>query len=451
MDMQPHISDPALTETALPALPADACTSDVLVVGAGASGIPAAIAAARAGARVTLLEEDAIPGGAPVDNYVSMLCGGPRVGIYREIALRLNAGFNLTGQPAAAFEKAGDEDGRDYWYLPADYTQVLLEFLAAEPRLMLVCGAPVTRVAVSPGPGRRRVLGVVTQAPGCPPRSYAAPVIIDATGTGLVAALAGCETQYGRNARSDFNEAYGPDAADQVVQPCTWMFVSQRLRRDAQFPEELVGSGLVESNFGWLHKGDQSIGRRHADAYLHWGATVKCRDTRDARALATAQHEAMKLLQPKFDLLRRAGYATHLAPKLGVREVRRVLGESVVTATDLLAGRFPADTIAHCAFFLDAWGEHDKLPRTPVHAGIPYGALVPRATDGLLMAGKAISGTHLAMSAYRVQPIMASVGEAAGLAAALAATRRLGVRDVPLAELQARLRDTGVLLNEHYG
>ena len=57
---------------------ADAARFDVIVVGAGASGIPAAIAAARQGARVALLEEHLEPGGAPVDEYITLLCGGPR-------------------------------------------------------------------------------------------------------------------------------------------------------------------------------------------------------------------------------------------------------------------------------------------------------------------------------------------------------------------------------------
>jgi len=77
--------------------------ADVLVVGAGASGIPAAIAAARQGARVILVEEDFVPGGAPVDMFVAMLCGGPRVGIYRQMAERLNAGHDLSGRPTPDF------------------------------------------------------------------------------------------------------------------------------------------------------------------------------------------------------------------------------------------------------------------------------------------------------------------------------------------------------------
>ncbi len=423
------------SEWQMDCFPSDATVCDVLVVGAGASGIPAAIAAARQGARVILLEEDMIPGGAPVDMSVAMLCGGPRTGIFLEMAQRLNASYNLTGKPVADFANGG-LDGRDYWYMPTSYVQVLREMMLAENNLKLICGSPVTRVLVSNEGNSRRVNGVAVDAPNQISRIYTAPVTIDATGTGLLAALAGCEVQYGRNARSDFNEAYGPETADSQVQPCTWMFISQRIRPDAVFPDEMLGKGLVESNYGWIQKDETGVNKRNAGTYLHWGATVKCADTRDPIALALAQDEALTKLNPMINLLRDHGYIVHLAPKLGVREVRRVMGEAVVTATDLLASRFPDDTIAHCEFFLDAWGEHDKLPRTEVSAGIPYGALVPRGTEGLLIAGKAISGTHLAMSAYRVQPIMASVGAAAGIAAAMTAKLRTDVRNISIPKLQ---------------
>lgn len=420
-------------------IPEDAMACDVLVVGAGASGIPAAIAAARAGARVVLLEEDWTPGGAPVDQYVAMLCGGPRVGIFREMAERLNTEHNLPGRPMEPFLNAGDDDGRDYWFTPAAYMQVLAGMLAAESNIDMVCGAPVTRVLVEDAGDRRRVRGVVVENPGLPARVYTAPVTIDATGSGLLAALAGCDTQYGRNAQADFGEAYGPDAADHQVQPCTWMFISQRLRRDAALPDAIFGKGFVESNYGWVQRDDIEVNTRSAGSYLHWGATVTCADTRDAVAVAQAQREALTKLTPTIALLREHGFTVHLAPRIGIRESRRVLGETVVTATDLLAGRFPDDTVAHCHFFLDAWGEHNALPRTPVRAGIPYRALIPRATEGLLIAGKAISGTHLAMSAYRVQPVMASVGTAAGLAAVLAARLHTAVRNIPLPELRLQL------------
>lgn len=76
-------------EKAKPKYPTLKC--DVVVVGAGPGGVPAAIAAARQGAKVILLEEDNMPGGAPVDMYVPFICGGPRVGVFQEMIQVLNA------------------------------------------------------------------------------------------------------------------------------------------------------------------------------------------------------------------------------------------------------------------------------------------------------------------------------------------------------------------------
>ncbi len=246
-------------------------------------------------------------------------------------------------------------------------------------------------------------------------------------------------------AMRDFDEPYGPDEADSAVQPCTWMFISQRLRPGARMPGKLLG-GFVESNYTWVgNAADPDFIARQAGAYLHWGVTVRCDDTRDPAAVARAQRAAFVKFEPELAVFQERGFAIHLAPRIGIRESRRVLGETVVTAADLLAGRFPDDTVAVCDFFLDAWGEHDKLPRTNVRAGIPYRALIPRAAEGLLVAGKAISGTHLAMSAYRVQPSMASVGTAAGIAAAMAATHKTDVRSIDVDALRARLRAMGVI------
>ncbi|MHB9023905.1 MAG: FAD-dependent oxidoreductase [Armatimonadota bacterium] len=423
------MSDSTSTSRQIDSIPDDAINCDVLVVGAGASGIPAAIAAARQGARVVLLEEDLVPGGAPVDMYVTYLCAGPRVGIFSEITSRLNAGHNLVGRPEAL--------QWDDWYLPSSWLQVLSEMLAAEPLITLQCGSPVTRVLARDDGNRRRVQGVVVERMGMPSRAYTAPVTIDATGTGLIAALAGCETQYGRNARGEFNEPYGPEQADSRVQPCTWMYISQRMRLDAPLPK---GTGGMP----WLPYLPEEE-KWNAGLFLHWGVTVFCENTLDTSALAEASRQALAQVTPTLNALRAEGFTVHLAPKLGVRETRRVLGDAVVTATDLLEGRYPDDTVAHAEFFLDAWGEHDVLPRTDVRGGIPYRALLPRDTEGLLIAGKSISGTHLAMSAYRCQPSMASVGAAAGVAAALTAELQTATRGIPLDELQARLRVMGVL------
>ena len=76
---------------------------DVIVVGAGPAGIPAAVAAAREGAKVILLEEDMMPGGAPVDMYVTYMCGAPRVGVFIDMVRELNQKHSLSITPSSTF------------------------------------------------------------------------------------------------------------------------------------------------------------------------------------------------------------------------------------------------------------------------------------------------------------------------------------------------------------
>lgn len=429
-------------------VPPSAERYDVIVVGAGASGIPAAIAAARQGARVLLLEEDPVAGGAPVDSYVTLLCGGPKVGLFLDLCHRLNAYHDLTGIPQDPFPAMNDQCQEAHWYLPSAFARELGAMIAAEPNITLRCGARVSAVLVGSSGTRSRVLGVAVGPSTQSTRAvFAAPVTIDATGTGAVAALAGCQTAYGRDARSLYGEALAPEQADATVQPCTWMYVSQRIRPDAQLPaRDLIPGGFVEPNVGWVKTIDDDLRRRNTGIHLHWGATVTCTDTRDELAIGAAQRQALAILEPVLARFQEGGYAVHLAPRIGVREVRRVLGEYVVNASDLKAGRDFDDAVACNEFMLDVWGanlnEHERrVPRS----FIPYRALIPLGTEGLLIAGKAISGSHLAMGAYRVQPVVASIGTAAGLAAAMAAQHQTGVRDIPVNELRSTLRRMGVI------
>jgi len=132
------------------------------------------------------------------------------------------------------------------------------------------------------------------------------------------------------------------------------------------------------------------------------------------------------------------------AEQIGIRETRRVQGEYVVTLEDLVAGRRQPDGICTATFNIDihpirqADGDHARAPRVkPYH--IPYRALVPKALDGLLMAGRCVSGTHEAHASYRVTGDCVAMGEAAGLAAAWCAADGTAPRHVDGARLRREL------------
>ena len=409
--------------------------ADVLVVGAGAAGIPAAIGAARAGAKVILLDDDAVPGGAAVDQYVSMPDGGPRSGVSLEMIRRLEAAYALTCRPPDMWWY--------FWYLPSDMLRVAREFIAAEHNITLLCSARASRLTVENRGGRPCITGAIVPDIMGTERWIRAAVTIEATGDGALAEASGCEARYGEDARCDFGEAPAPEQRSATVQLCTWMYVSQRIASRPAADPSFVARGCESGGFGAPPaNGDTTPWReRNAGIYLHWGCCVECRDTRDPIALAEAQTQALGIMQPDLDRLHANGYATYLAPRIGVRESRRIMGEYVITANDLIEGRIPEDSVLITQRPIDLWSRsksNSEYPQTKAY-GISYRALVPRNVDGLLVAGKHMSGTHLSMASYRVQALLGQIGQAAGVAAAFCAAHGAEPRNLVFSDIKSQL------------
>jgi hypothetical protein len=136
------------------------------------------------------------------------------------------------------------------------------------------------------------------------------------------------------------------------------------------------------------------------------------------------------------------------APSLGIRESRHLEGRYTLHADDVIAGRRFDDAVTSCAFGCDI---HEIYPHD-THARriaakpfeIPYRCLLPKSMTGLLFAGRCISGTHEAHTSYRVTGTCMAMGQAAGLAAAMAA--RDGVTPDPIdgGKLRAALEERDV-------
>jgi hypothetical protein len=144
------------------------------------------------------------------------------------------------------------------------------------------------------------------------------------------------------------------------------------------------------------------------------------------------------------------------APQIGVRETRRIVGDYVLTVEDLMTGRHFEDVIALASFAIDihpvtgvGGGVESALDAgykaAPVYE-IPYRSLVPTVVDSLLVAGRCLSATHEALGAVRVMPPCFAMGQAAGVAAAVAVGDNVSPRRVSVPRLQAALKQQGAIL-----
>ena len=123
--------------------------------------------------------------------------------------------------------------------------------------------------------------------------------------------------------------------------------------------------------------------------------------------------------------------------QMGVRETRRVKGSYVLTEEDALQGRRFEDVIAWRSGFLDIG--FVRLSKMKIH-DVPYRAILPEKLDGLLMAGRCISATHVAASAGKSMGNCVATGHAAGIAAAMAAKKGSTPRELKVTEIQLALR-----------
>lgn len=416
---------------------------DVIVAGAGPAGVPAALAAAREGAKTLLLEHFGSVGGVAVTGMMSHWTGESEGPIYEEILRRCHE------------LQYGDEDPdpkADWKRIHHEkYKLVLLDMLE-EAGVTLQLHTTVSG-AIMEG---KRVVGVVTESKSGREAVYG-KVIIDATGDGDVAFKAGAEFELGRE-------------GDHQMQPVTVMFKLAGVDWErAIFPPSFETTVQVPA--GEI----QALGREHLPApaghTLLYKGTVPGQvvvnmtnqigiDGTNVRDLTKAEIACRRQIPLIVKFLRQYApgyekcYVIGSAEMVGVRETRHFVGMHTITPEEIVEAKKPADWIATRCHFnfdihslsgagLDKNGEQHHFKSNGKYY-IPYGACVPKTIDGLLLAGRNISGTHKAHSNFRAMPVCANVGQGVGTAAAIAARKNVLPRDLDVREVQEALKKQGV-------
>jgi hypothetical protein len=301
-------------------------------------------------------------------------------------------------------------------------------------------------------------LGVVFETKSGP-LVVQAPVAVDATGDGDVAALAGAAYDVGRE-------------SDGLVQPMTLMFRVVAFEREAfsdyirQNPQQWRGvHGLWELVQKATRAGELQLTR---EDILFFGTPhedeVSVNSTRVTKVLGTdvwdltyAEWESRRQMRQVAAFFRKYvpgfqdAYVAQSGVNVGVRETRRIRGDYTLTADDLLGLRRFPDVVARGTYPLDIHNPEGKgtvLKRIPAGEAydIPLRSLLPAGLERVVVSGRCISGTHEAHSSYRVMPISMATGQAAGVCAALAARTRRLPREVPAGDVQDELRRQGAQL-----
>lgn len=424
---------------------------DVVVAGGGASGLIAAVSAARAGARTALVERQGCLGGTATTSMVAQYIGF----FNRETRVVGGLAYELTHRIRAL---GGSEGFRRYVLAEASSTPVPLINFPFNPEIVKIAADEFAQDAgvdlflhsqiVKPMLGGHGVEGVVLE--NVSGRSaLRARMVVDATGDGAVAAAAGVP-----HAGTEPEER-------RKRQPCTMVFRMSNVdvKRFRAVPREekrrIALEGLKAGRIYWESLSFCSTpGGSDAVSLMSRIFDIDALDAADATRAELAGRQQVKSIVrflrervPGFEHAVLAG----IAARVGVRETRRIVGQHVFTEQDILSGRRFADAIALGAGPMDL---HDHqgtgvalhVPELPFE--IPLRCLLPESVEGLVVAGRAMSATREANGGSRHMGTAMCLGEAAGLYAALAARGAASLSDPPVEQIRQTLRrERGALVS----
>jgi len=423
--------------------------TDVVVCGGGPAGVGAALAAARNGARVMLVENQICLGGMATSGLMNRL--GPyhdqRDTIVGGIPLEVVS--RLVDMGAARRPEPCPRDQPDRYWVPFDpeALKVLLDDLAEEAGVELLLGGRAAGVVADADD----LKGIFIEGKAGR-QAILARVVIDATGDGDVAALAGAPCVMGREGDgltqpiSLMSKAHNHDLA------ATKAYIGEHLDR-------LLGEAAAEGAPSRIAAGTDNL-LRDDESYFNVNHVFGS-DATDPRQLTRAAVAARRQVWRNLQFLRRhvpgcaQAYLAATASLLGVRESRRVLGDYVLTGEDVLEARQFPDQIARYACWIDIHTVDPdskpgplagKGPAPGTSYGIPYRCLLPKRIDNLLVAGRCLSATHEGLASARMMPCCMAMGQAAGTAAALCVEEAVAPRALDTERVRTRLRAQGAVL-----
>ena len=445
--------------------------TDVLIVGGGPAGVCAAIAAARNGAKVLVVEQSGMLGGMATQGLVGpfMTCydkAGEKMiirGLFEEIVERLVARGGAL-HPKGVFGNgpysAWIPKGHDH-VTPFDPEElkVLLDEMCAEAGVKVLLHTMFVEPIVRDG----KACGARLFGKGGY-RTVSAKIVVDATGDGDYAFRAGVPCVLG-------------DGKGRLM-PATMFFRvcnvdSKKLIADVEANKHTFHKkdGVSYRGFHWyvtkaIEAGEWDLPRRCLNMYCGVGEDVWLVnngripgiDSTDSESLTKAEIEGRRQTKVMMNFLRKYVPGCEKAilmctgSTVGIRESRHVAGEAMLRVADVMNGDVPEDSVLLAANSVDVHGGKDNpmvSSYTTINAnwyGVSYRCLVAKGVENLLLAGRCLSGEPAAAGAVRVMPPCMAMGQAAGTAAALCLKSGTTPRALDAGKLVATLKAQGVFL-----
>ena len=412
---------------------------DVLVVGAGPAGLAAALAAAKSGAKTMVVERSGSVGGTAVLSRVGAL------GLFHAWGRQIVDGpvwtvvTNAVALDGGALPDVTRPMGRNHL---SHCVRVNPDLYAAVAEESLYAAGVDLRLGAFPVSLRRADFGWgVSVATDAGLVQVEARQIVDATGNASVAAMAGAQREKAEDAvrqpgsfffhLTGVRGSYDPDALD-------------RAHQEAVASGELLPTDVFVKMSDFVRNGGG------------WGNYIPLADNSDMAARTETNRRGRASMLRILRFLRRQPGMGNVQLALasretGVRETYRVVGESTITGEDYLSGRLYEDALSYSYWMIDPHDARSKTAKLVYLeegrvATVPLSAMIPKGVENLLVAGRAVSSDHLANSALRVQGSCMAIGQAAGVAAAVAARKSCDARRLDLDEVKRGLRAIGAIV-----
>lgn len=436
-------------------------SSTVLVVGGGPSGIGAALGAARAGAKVTLVERHPALGGMGTSGLVNNFCpahwDGQRLiigGVFGEIRERL-----IAARAIYAEQVPGQHPAMEV-FDPRAFEQISAQ-MCRDAGVELLLSA-------TPGTPCEEADGIHLEVNG---RELRADTLVDTSGDAGFARALGCETRMerGRLMPLTYCFMFGPIDLDALAAD-----MLEALRTDPVSGErhvyiscdesghvgEFLRAGRAAGDYTIPRKGLPilaSVPGRPEYATVNIGR-VFCDDPTDPALLAAASREGEAQVHQALAWFRkywpgmRDVKLVELARQIGVRETRQLVGRHTLTREDVVGLRQFDHVVCQCWYPIDVHhpdGSGTTLVNLPLgsHYDIPLECLIPATgSERVIVGGRCISATQEAMSSFRVSPSVMAIGEAAGVTAALAARDGKAIHGVSYKNVRSELLKGGAIL-----